>query len=133
MRDIQSECFKLGIHLRTRHRESAPNQYEYAPHYGVASAQVDENLVAMDIIEDVARKHGLVALLHEKPFAGVNGSGKHNNFSIGTDTGLNLFNESHADSISGSRLGKYEAFPVIMAAVCSAIYRHGNLVMSSVA
>jgi len=132
MSDIQKECFRLGIHLRTRHRESAPNQYEFAPYFGVASAQVDENIVLMEIIEDVARRHGLAALMHEKPFPGVNGSGKHNNFSISTETGLNLFNDSHVAAITGERLGEHEAFPVIMAAVCSAVYRHGSLIMASV-
>eukprot|EP00930_Biecheleria_cincta_P055672 TRINITY_DN41971_c0_g1_i1.p1 TRINITY_DN41971_c0_g1~~TRINITY_DN41971_c0_g1_i1.p1 ORF type:complete len:900 (-),score=134.92 TRINITY_DN41971_c0_g1_i1:285-2984(-) len=127
MAEIQQECFKLGIHLRTRHRESAPNQYEFAPHFGIASAQVDENLLVMEIIEQTALKHGLVALLHEKPFEGVNGSGKHNNFSLGTDTGINLFHDEHLNKISA------EAFPVVMAAVASAVYRHGDLLVSATA
>lgn len=127
MAEIQQECFKLGIHLRTRHRESAPNQYEFAPHFGLASAQVDENLLVMEIIEQTALKHGLVALLHEKPFDGVNGSGKHNNFSLGTDTGINLFHDEQLNKISA------EAFPVVMAAVASAVYRHGDLIVSATA
>ena len=67
--------------------------HRYAPYFGLATAQIDENLVVMEIIESAARAHGLVALFHEKPFTGVSGSGKHNNFSLSTETGLNLFNE----------------------------------------
>ena len=78
MRDIQRECFMLGIPLKTRHREVAPNQYEFAPLYGTATTQIDQNLLVMQLIDECAAKHGLAALLQEKPFKGVNGSGKHN-------------------------------------------------------
>ena len=70
----------------------APNQYECAPYFGIASNQIEENLMVMQLIEEIAAKHGLVGLLHEKPFMGINGSGKHNNFSLGTPEGVNLFN-----------------------------------------
>lgn len=68
MQEIQNQCFKIGIPLRTRHREVAPNQYEFAPLYGSATTQVDQNLVVMQMVEEIAAKHGLAALLHEKPF-----------------------------------------------------------------
>jgi len=68
MQEIQHQCFKIGVPLRTRHREVAPNQYEFAPLYGSATTQVDQNLVVMQMVEEIAAKHGLAALLHEKPF-----------------------------------------------------------------
>ena len=80
MRQIQSECFKIGIPLKTRHREVAPNQYEFAPLFGNVISQTDQNLMVMQIIEEVASENGLAALLQEKPFSGINGSGKHNNW-----------------------------------------------------
>jgi len=87
MQEMQEQCFKMGIPLRTRHREVAPNQYEFAPLFGVNTSQVDQNVVVMQVIEEVAASHGLAALLQEKPFNNVNGSGKHNNWSIGTTCG----------------------------------------------
>merc|ERR1719261_610264 len=93
IKEIQEECFKLGIPLKTRHREVAPNQYEFAPMFGLVSTQVDQNLMVMQIMEEIAPKHGLACLLQEKPFNNVNGSGKHNNWSIGTSDGAtNLLN-----------------------------------------
>ena len=89
---IQHECFKVGIPMQTRHKEVAPNQYECAPFFGLASGQIDNNLLFMQIAEEVAARHGLACLFMEKPFQGINGSGKHNNFSLGTDDGKNLFN-----------------------------------------
>ncbi|MES2429442.1 MAG: glutamine synthetase III [Bacteroidota bacterium] len=90
MRDFETESYKLGIPLRTRHNEVAPSQFECAPIYEEANLAVDHNTLLMDIMTRTAKRHGLVVLLHEKPFAGINGSGKHNNWSIGTDTGVNL-------------------------------------------
>ncbi|HMX04657.1 MAG TPA: glutamine synthetase III [Chitinophagales bacterium] len=90
MVDFETEAHKLGIPLRTRHNEVAPGQYECAPLFEEASIAVDHNLLLMDVMEKVARRHKLRVLFHEKPFAGVNGSGKHNNWSMGTDTGKNL-------------------------------------------
>ena len=90
MVDFETESHKLGIPLRTRHNEVAPGQYECAPLFEEASIAVDHNLLLMDVMEKVARRHKLRVLFHEKPFAGVNGSGKHNNWSMGTDTGKNL-------------------------------------------
>jgi glutamine synthetase len=90
MRDFENESYKLGIPLRTRHNEVAPAQFECAPIYEEANLAVDHNTLLMDIMTRVAARHKLRVLLHEKPFAGINGSGKHNNWSLATDTGVNL-------------------------------------------
>lgn len=90
MRDFEGEALKLGIPVTTRHNEVAPNQFECAPVYEEANLANDHNLLLMDLLEKVARKHNFRVLLHEKPFAGLNGSGKHNNWSLATDTGVNL-------------------------------------------
>lgn len=90
MRDYEQESYKLGIPLRTRHNEVAPCQFECAPIFEEANLAVDHNTLLMDVMTRVAKRHGLIVLLHEKPFAGINGSGKHNNWSIATDTGVNL-------------------------------------------
>ncbi len=90
MRDFEQESYKLGIPLRTRHNEVAPAQFECAPIYEETNLAVDHNTLLMDIMTRVAKRHNLMVLLHEKPFAGINGSGKHNNWSMSTDTGINL-------------------------------------------
>src|SRR6187431_1514331 len=90
MRDFENEGYKLGIPLRTRHNEVAPSQFECAPIFEEVSVGVDHNSLLMDVMDRVARRHKLRVLLHEKPFAGINGSGKHNNWSMATDTGVNL-------------------------------------------
>ncbi|SDB67348.1 glutamine synthetase [Flavobacteriaceae bacterium MAR_2010_188] len=90
MRDLEQECMLLGIPVKTRHNEVAPNQFELAPIYDEANLAVDHNSLLMDLMEKVGQRHNFKVLLHEKPFAGVNGSGKHNNWSLGTDTGVNL-------------------------------------------
>jgi glutamine synthetase len=90
MRDFENESYKLGIPLRTRHNEVAPAQFECAPIFEEVSVAVDHNSLLMDVMDRVARRHKLRVLLHEKPFAGINGSGKHNNWSMATDTGINL-------------------------------------------
>ena len=90
MRDYETESYKLGIPLRTRHNEVAPAQFECAPIFEEVSVGVDHNSLLMDVMDRVARRHKLRVLLHEKPFAGINGSGKHNNWSMATDTGVNL-------------------------------------------
>jgi glutamine synthetase len=90
MRDFEQESYKLGIPLRTRHNEVAPAQFECAPIFEEANLAVDHNTLLMDVMTRVAKRHNLVVLLHEKPFAGINGSGKHNNWSMSTDTGVNL-------------------------------------------
>ena len=90
MRDFETECYKLGIPLKTRHNEVAPSQFEVAPIFEEVSVAVDHNSLLMDIMDRVARRHKLRVLVHEKPFAGINGNGKHNNWSMATDTGVNL-------------------------------------------
>ncbi len=90
MGDLEKECTKLGIPVKTRHNEVAPNQFELAPVFEEANLAVDHNLLLMDVMEKIADKHNFKVLFHEKPFADVNGSGKHNNWSLATDTGVNL-------------------------------------------
>ena len=90
MKDFEEAAYRLGIPLRTRHNEVAPAQFECAPIYEEANLAVDHNMLVMDIMNRIARHHNLTTLLHEKPFAGINGSGKHNNWSMSTDTGVNL-------------------------------------------
>ncbi|UJH66745.1 glutamine synthetase III [Allomuricauda sp. SCSIO 65647] len=90
MSDLEKQCTQLGIPVKTRHNEVAPNQFELAPVFEEANLSIDHNLLLMDVMEEIADKHGFVVLFHEKPFAGINGSGKHNNWSLATDTGVNL-------------------------------------------
>ena len=91
MEDLENEAFKLGIPVKTRHNEVAPNQFELAPIYEELNLANDHNQMIMDLMKKIARRHNFAALFHEKPFAGINGSGKHNNWSLSTDTGVNLF------------------------------------------
>lgn len=128
MQEIQEECFKLGIPLKTRHREVAPNQFEFAPLFGTAATQIDQNIMVMQIIEETATKHGLAALLHEKPFNNVNGSGKHNNWSLGTKEGMMLMNPDSVNKTTGIP----DAFPLMMAAIVSAIDKHGDMMRLSI-
>ena len=90
MRDLEIECMLLGVPVKTRHNEVAPNQFELAPIYEEANLAVDHNSLLMDVMEKISARHNFKVLLHEKPFAGINGSGKHNNWSLSTDTGINL-------------------------------------------
>ena len=129
MQEIQEECWRMGIPLKTRHREVAPNQFEFAPLFGTNTTQIDQNLWVMQIIEEIAFKHGLAALLQEKPFNNVNGSGKHNNWSIATRSGVNLLNPGQLTKASGNA----SAFPVVMAAVISAVDDHGDLMRMAIA
>jgi glutamine synthetase len=129
MQEIQDECWRLGIPLKTRHREVAPNQFEFAPLYGNNTTQIDQNIMVMQIIEEVASKHGLAALLQEKPFNDVNGSGKHNNWSIATRDGVNLLEPDELAEACGNDT----AFPVVMAAIVSAVEEHGDLLRMSIA
>ena len=94
MRDLEQECMLLGIPVKTRHNEVAPNQFELAPIFEETNLAVDHNCLLMDVMQKVAERHDLKVLLHEKPFKGVNGSGKHNNWSLATDTGVNLLSPS---------------------------------------
>ncbi len=90
MRDLENECMLLGVPVKTRHNEVAPNQFELAPIFEEANLAVDHNSLLMDVMDKVADRHNFKVLFHEKPFAGINGSGKHNNWSLATDTGVNL-------------------------------------------
>merc|ERR1712048_48975 len=122
-------CWRMGIPLKTRHREVAPNQFEFAPLYGTNTTQIDQNLWVMQIIEGVAAKHGLAALLQEKPFNDVNRSGKHNNWSIATNDGVNLL----APDAVNEACSNDESFPIIMAAVIAAVDEHGDLMRMAIA
>ena len=129
MQEIQDECWKIGIPLKTRHREVAPNQFEFAPLFGSNTTQIDQNVMVMQIIEEVAPRHGLTALLQEKPFNDVNGSGKHNNWSLATGDGTQLMLPKAINAATGNEL----AFPIIMAAVIAALDDHGDLMRMSIA
>lgn len=124
MKDIDEELWKLGITVTTEHNEVAPGQHEVAPIYETANIAVDNNLVVMEIMKKVAEKHGLACLLHEKPFAGVNGSGKHNNWSIGTDTGVNLVDP-------GDTPNENKQFLLVLACIMKAVDRHADLLRQS--
>ena len=126
MKDFETEAYKLGILLQTRHNEVAPNQFECAPVYCDAIKAVDQNMMLMIVMQKVAEKHHLKVILHEKPFDDVNGSGKHCNWSIVTDTGVNLLSP-------GSTPKKNLQFLSFYAAVLKAVYRHHYLLMTSVA
>ncbi|MDR3160616.1 MAG: glutamine synthetase III [Spirochaetaceae bacterium] len=126
MRELNTELWKVGIPAKTQHNEVAPNQFEIAPVFANSTAAVDANQLVMETIRSVARRHGLEALLHEKPFAGVNGSGKHNNWSIATDDGINLF-EPGENPASNAR------FLLFAAAVVEAVDRYALLIRASVA
>jgi glutamine synthetase len=129
MQEIQDQCWRMGIPLKTRHREVAPNQFEFAPLFGSVTTQIDQNLMVMQIIEETAAQYGLAALLQEKPFAEVNGSGKHNNWSIANSDGTNLLNVGQLAEKSGND----QIFPVIMAAIVKGIHDHGDLMRLAIA
>ena len=120
MSDVDVELWKLGVPAKTRHNEVAPNQFEIAPLFSVANLASDQNQIIMETIEKTALRHGLVALLHEKPFAGVNGSGKHNNWSLSTDDGKNLFS-------SGKDPKTNKRFLIFLSAVIEAVDRYYSL------
>ena len=126
MKDFETEAYKLGILLQTRHNEVAPNQFECAPVYCDAIKAIDQNMMLMIVMQKVAEKHHLKVILHEKPFDGVNGSGKHCNWSIVTDTGVNLLSP-------GKTPTKNLQFLSFYAAVLKAVYKHHYLLMTSVA
>jgi glutamine synthetase len=126
MRELNYELWKVGIPAKTQHNEVAPNQFEIAPIYTNSTAAVDANQVVMETIRSVARRHGMEGLLHEKPFAGVNGSGKHNNWSMATDDGINLFDP-------GENPESNARFLLFATAVVEAVDRYALLLRSSVA
>ena len=126
MRDLEIAGHKLGIPIKTRHNEVAPNQFELAPIYGEANLANDQNQLLMNQMHAIARKHGFVVLLHEKPFDGVNGSGKHNNWSLGTDTGTPLL------APGKDALGNLQ-FITFFVNVLKAVQRHNGLLKASIA
>ena len=126
MQEFEYEAHRLGIPIKTRHNEVAPGQYEMAPIFEEANLAVDHNSLIMDVVEKVARRHGLRCLLHEKPFAGVNGSGKHNNWSLATDTGVNLL------SPGKNPMGNLQ-FLTFFINTIKAVHRHADLLRSIIA
>jgi len=126
MRDFETESYRLGIPLRTRHNEVAPAQFECAPIFEEVSVAVDHNSLLMDIMDRVSRRHKLRVLLHEKPFAGINGSGKHNNWSMATDTGVNLL-------APGKTPKTNLMFLTFFVNTIKAVYDHADLLRASIA
>ncbi|MCL2501962.1 MAG: glutamine synthetase III [Bacteroidales bacterium] len=125
MTDLEHEALKLGIPLKTRHNETAPNQFEIAPVYEEINLANDHNVLLMSIMKKVARRHNFRVLLHEKPFKGINGSGKHNNWSMGTDTGINLFAPGKNDM-------ENLQFITFLVNTMMAVYSHNGLLKASV-
>ena len=125
MKDLEFEGYKYGIPLKIRHNEAAPNQFELAPIYGEANLSIDQNLLLMSIMKKVARRHSFRVLLHEKPFAGINGSGKHNNWSLGTDTGVALLKP-------GKTPEENLQFITFLVNVLMAVYKNNALLKASI-
>ncbi len=126
MRDLEITGHRLGIPIKTRHNEVAPNQFELAPIYGETNLANDQNQLVMNLMNRIARQHGFVVLLHEKPFAGVNGSGKHNNWSLGTDTGTQLL-------APGKDAKGNLQFVTFFVNVLAAVQKHNGLLKASIA
>ena len=126
MKDLDSELWKLGIYSKTKHNEVAPSQHELAPIFNTSNIATDHNELTMEVMKKTAEKHGLVCLLHEKPFAGVNGSGKHNNWSMSTDTGENLLEP-------GKQPENNLQFQLFLAAVIKAVHEYQDLLRITVA
>ncbi|HPD87198.1 MAG TPA: glutamine synthetase III, partial [Proteiniphilum sp.] len=125
MKEVEHEAYKYGIPLKTRHNEVAPNQFELAPIFGETNLAVDQNLLVMSLMHRIAAKHHFKLLLHEKPFAGVNGSGKHNNWSLGTDTGIGLFTP-------GKSANENLLFVTFLVNTLMAVYKHNALLKASI-
>ncbi len=126
MQDLDNELWKLGVYAKTKHNEVAPSQHELAPGYSRVNLATDHNQLTMEIMKKVAERHGLACLLHEKPFRGVNGSGKHNNWALATDTGKNLFSP-------GKNPENNNIFKLFMCAVIRAVDENQDLLRISVA
>ncbi len=125
MKELEIEALKLGVPVKTRHNEVAPNQFELAPIFEEANLANDHNLLTMSLMRKIARRHGFRVLLHEKPFAGINGSGKHNNWSLGTDTGIALM-------APGKTPEENLRFVTFVANTLMAVYKHNGLVKASI-
>ncbi|MCX4358200.1 MAG: glutamine synthetase III [Rikenellaceae bacterium] len=126
MTELEIEALKLGIPVKTRHNEVAPNQFELAPIYEETNLANDHNLLLMVVMRRVARRHGFRVLFHEKPFKGVNGSGKHNNWSLGTDTGVNLLSPGGDNALENLR------FVTFLVNVMKAVHSHNGLLKASI-
>ena len=126
MKDLDETLWSYGIFAKTKHNEVAPAQHELAPVFTTSNVAVDDNQLTMELMKKVAKKHGLVCLLHEKPFEGVNGSGKHNNWSLSTDTGINLLDP-------GDTPEKNDRFMLILACIVSAVDQYQGILRASVA
>ncbi len=126
MSELDKELWKLGVLAKTEHNEAAPAQHELAPIYEMVNVACDQNQLVMEMMKRIATRHGLVCLLHEKPFKGVNGSGKHNNWSLSTDTGINLFKP-------GKKPHENKLFLLMLSAVISAVDKHQGLLRATVA
>jgi len=126
MKDLNVELWKLGVTAKTQHNEVAPAQHELAPIYETANIAVDHNQLVMETMKKVAGRHGMTCLLHEKPFAGVNGSGKHNNWSLGTDNGVNLLDP-------GDTPNENIQFLLVLACIMKAVDTHADLLRQSAA
>jgi glutamine synthetase len=126
MLEVELELAKLGVPIKTRHNEVAPNQYEVAPIFENSNVGADHQMLTMQVLQNTARRYGLICLLHEKPFAGINGSGKHNNWSMGTDTGLNLLEP-------GDTPAENLQFLFFCTAVMQAVNQHQALLRASIA
>lgn len=125
MREVEIEAYKYGIPLKTRHNEVAPNQFEVAPIFGETNLAVDQNLLLMTLMNKIATKHHFKLLLHEKPFDGINGSGKHNNWSLGTDTGIGLFTP-------GKTTNENLQFVTFLVNTLMAVYKYNGLLKASI-
>ena len=125
MKDLEIQALQLGIPVKTRHNEVAPNQFELAPVFEECNLAVDHNMLLMSLMRNVARNHGFRVLLHEKPFKGVNGSGKHNNWSLGTDTGVLLMSP-------GKTAGENLRFITFVVNTLMAVYHHNGLIKASI-
>jgi glutamine synthetase len=125
MCEFETAAIELGIPVKTRHNEVAPSQYEVAPVFEKASTAVDHNILLMELMRQIAQKHGLACLLHEKPFAGINGSGKHANWSLATHTGMNLLDPAHYPSHNWH-------FCILLAAILNGVHRHAALLRASI-
>lgn len=126
MIDMEKDCYIMGIPLITRHNEVAPNQYEAAPHFESVNIAADHNQLLMEMMSKIGKRHGLRVLLHEKPYAGINGSGKHNNWSLATNTGINLFDP-------GKEPSKNIAFITFIINFIKAVDEHAELLRASIA
>ncbi len=126
MRELEFEAYRYGIPIKTRHNEVAPNQFEFAPIYGETNLAVDQNLIVMSLMHKIANKHNFRLLLHEKPFEGVNGSGKHCNWSLGTDNGVGLFTP-------GRTTDENLQFVTFLVNTVMAVYKYNGLLKASIA